>query len=1107
MNKTDVRNDEVATANTGDPAVAAQAAMGGALPQTSAERELLAPKKHAVRHKKEDEDEQAASAARSDDAGLVADADIDNPDASPFAAATAGDEPLIFADAAAAGGTATDAAAGGSAAGGAAAGGAAAGGAAAAGGVGVGAYIGGGLLLAAAAGGGGGGGGGGGDGDTTAPVAPTVTLTSDTGASATDLITNNGALTLGGVEAGATVEYSTDGTTWTTTFTAAAGENTVYVRQTDAAGNVGAASAAFTFTLDTTASTISVVAPDNTNDSTPTISGTTNAAEGSTVTITVSQSGSADQTLTATVQADGSYSANVTTALADGAYTAAASVTDTAGNTGTANDSGSVDTSAPSVTVNAPDITNDNTPAISGTTDAPVGNTVTITISQGATEVDSFTTTVQSGGTFSVSPTSALPDGDYTVEASVAGSTGTVGTGTDSNFTVDTTLANTTVALTSDTGSSNSDLITSSAALTFNTAAGDVTRSYTVDGGASSGTYTAPTTDGSHTVVVTDTDTAGNTDNASITFTLDTTLANTTVALTSDAGSSNSDLITNSAALTFNTAAGDVTRSYVVDGGAPSGTYTAPTTDGSHTVVVTDTDTAGNTDNASITFTLDTTLANTTVALTTDSTDGGTGHNTDLVSSSAALTFNTAAGDVTRSYTVDGGASSGTYTAPTTDGSHTVVVTDTDTAGNTDSATITFTLDTDAPDALNDTNPASDGNFEDPSTESVRVSSTQEGIAYLINDDPLDPTNPGVAVTDLASITGAADNLQNSIEMRWDYDARDLALAGLANGTYHLYTVDVAGNLSAQSADAITIGDVTAPVFAGGATASVSIVENISVQTSNTYGTYDARIYDPSADGNVGVTYTIVGGADQALFQITDPGIDQYGEYGTPGAVLYPSGLAFNQLVGFNGGTEGSGTDNSYEVIIQAEDANGNTSTQTVTVNVTDDGFGDTGELPETVDLGAAGQLINPFDVGGHTYYFWDITADGDIRGGMPSGSGDSPTHTYLDGIFLYDAGGGLNADAVNGTTDTYRYATLNSNEVALPTYQELQDIWTALGSDMPGYASYEYWSATRAPEGEYFGNFGAVNLGDTAGTGDPYYAVPGDGYFFVLLEYIPPVA
>src|SRR5207245_332508 len=143
-------------------------------------------------------------------------------------------------------------------------------------------------------------------------------------------------------------------------------------------------------------------------------------------------------------------------------------------------------------------------------------------------------------------------------------------------FTLDNTIATPTVALTTDTGSSNSDLITQNASLTFSAAAADVTRSYTVDGGAASNTYTAPTTDGSHTVVVNDIDTAGNSASSSITFTLDNTIATPTVALASDTGNSNSDLITQNASLTFSAAAADVTRSYTVDGGAASNTYTAP---------------------------------------------------------------------------------------------------------------------------------------------------------------------------------------------------------------------------------------------------------------------------------------------------------------------------------------------------------------------------------------------------------------------------------------------------------------------------------------------------------------------------------------------------
>jgi hypothetical protein len=87
------------------------------------------------------------------------------------------------------------------------------------------------------------------DVETPALSAPIVALTTDSG-TAGDLITNDGSLTVTGVEKDATVEYSTDGITWNESFTPVEGENTVFVRQTDTAGN-SSESSTLTFTLDT----------------------------------------------------------------------------------------------------------------------------------------------------------------------------------------------------------------------------------------------------------------------------------------------------------------------------------------------------------------------------------------------------------------------------------------------------------------------------------------------------------------------------------------------------------------------------------------------------------------------------------------------------------------------------------------------------------------------------------------------------------------------------------------------------------------------------------------------------------------------------------------
>ncbi|MDO5639700.1 MAG: Ig-like domain-containing protein, partial [Neisseria sp.] len=190
--------------------------------------------------------------------------------------------------------------------------------------------------------------------------------------------------------------------------------------------------------IDTTAPVITVDAPDNSSDTTPTITGTTDAPEGSVVTIVVTDSEGNTQTLTATVDADGNYSVDVETPLAEGDYTAEATVADEAGNTATATDDGSIDTTAPVITVDAPDNSSDTTPTITGTTDAPEGSVVTIVVTDSEGNTQTVTTTVKDDGTYSVDVPEALPEGDYTVDASVKDPAGNEGTASDDGS-IDTT--------------------------------------------------------------------------------------------------------------------------------------------------------------------------------------------------------------------------------------------------------------------------------------------------------------------------------------------------------------------------------------------------------------------------------------------------------------------------------------------------------------------------------------------------------------------------------------------------------------------------------------------------------------------------------------------
>ncbi|MGR6749831.1 retention module-containing protein, partial [Aeromonas veronii] len=192
--------------------------------------------------------------------------------------------------------------------------------------------------------------------------------------------------------------------------------------------------------FDLTPPTISVVAPDNTNDTTPTLTGTTDAPAGSTVTLLVTDANGNQQTLTAIVTPSGTFTVDVVTPLAEGTYTVTATVTDPAGNTGTATDDGSVDVTAPTITVDAPDNTTDTTPTITGTTNAAPGSTVTLVVTDANGTQQTLTTTVQPDGGYRVDVTTPLTEGSYQVDASVTDPAGNTANAIDQGSVDPTTI-------------------------------------------------------------------------------------------------------------------------------------------------------------------------------------------------------------------------------------------------------------------------------------------------------------------------------------------------------------------------------------------------------------------------------------------------------------------------------------------------------------------------------------------------------------------------------------------------------------------------------------------------------------------------------------------
>ena len=196
---------------------------------------------------------------------------------------------------------------------------------------------------------------------------PSLSLVCDSGGSAGDKVSKDATLALGNLETGALVEYSTNGNTWTTSFTPKEGANTVTVRQSDAAGNV-AESSTLHFTLDTTAPapTLSVspisgdnaMGPSDAQSTTTAIVGVvSNAQDGDKVNVYVH-----GKTFTGTVDASGHYSVEVNTAdlIADKDTQIDGSVSVNGGANYSAQQNYAVDTTAPVATVALNKLTPDN---------------------------------------------------------------------------------------------------------------------------------------------------------------------------------------------------------------------------------------------------------------------------------------------------------------------------------------------------------------------------------------------------------------------------------------------------------------------------------------------------------------------------------------------------------------------------------------------------------------------------------------------------------------------------------------------------------------------------------------------------------------------------
>jgi hypothetical protein len=245
--------------------------------------------------------------------------------------------------------------------------------------------------------------------------------------------------------AGQTLTATPSGGSWSATAPILAnGTYPVVASTSDGAGNPG--SATQQLTVDTVLPVVTIDGGPSvaTNDSTPTLTGTSDVAPGTVVRVSVDS-----QPLTALVQPGGTW--NVTpTALGDGTRTVTAYVTDPAGNESSASKELTVDTAAAAVTIagGANALTNDATPAVAGTADVAPGTPVTVTLAD-----ETLIGSVQEGGTWSVSA-AALSDGPHRIVLSVSDAAGNEA-GATQTLTVDTVSPK--VAITSATTTADAD--------------------------------------------------------------------------------------------------------------------------------------------------------------------------------------------------------------------------------------------------------------------------------------------------------------------------------------------------------------------------------------------------------------------------------------------------------------------------------------------------------------------------------------------------------------------------------------------------------------------------------------------------------------------------
>ncbi|MEG5589677.1 Ig-like domain-containing protein [Enterobacter hormaechei] len=679
-----------------------------------------------------------------------------------------------------------------------------------------------------------------------------------------------------------TAKVDADGN-WTATVPSADlaglkdGDASVQVSVTNAHGN--SASAGREYSVDATAPTVTIdtVAGDNVINGSEAaagvaISGTTTAEVGQTVTVTLG-----GNSYTAQVQQGGVWSVNVPgtdlSALADNGYTVQASVSDAAGNPGSAGKAITLDTTPPTVSFNVvagDDVINSvehgQAQIVSGTaTGASVGDKVVITIGS-----NQYTTTVDASGKWSVgvpaSVISALTDGTVTLSATITDSAGNSSTQTH-DVVVNTasvalavnTLSGDDVINAAEAGASlvingSSAQFASGTQVTINLNGKSYTATIQSDG---SWTTTVPAADvgtladgASYQVSVSAQDSAGNSASATHTISVDTsapvisvnTLSGDDVLNAAEAqqaltvqGSSSAE-----AGQTVTVTLGGKTYTALV---ANDGTWTldvpavdlAALSQGALTVTASVNDKAGNSGQKTHTLTVDTIAPAVNISTVADD---------DIVNNAEQLAGQTISGTTTaeQGQTVTVSFNGHSYQATVaangswsvfvpgrdflglSDGDYTITATVSDKAGNPGSATHDVTLNGDVPTIAINTFAQDD-----------IVNAAEHGTPLVISGTTDAPAGQTVTIT----LNGKTYTATVQNDGTWSYTVGSADVTALADGGSYVINAQVSNAIGNSVSDNHTVTvDLTAPSMG----ISIDSLQNDTGLSANDFITNDSQV-------------------------------------------------------------------------------------------------------------------------------------------------------------------------------------------------------------------------------------------------------------------------